>query len=219
MKLIQLLIVLSFFISLSAQEKIKVACVGDSITFGAGIKDRVNHSYPAQLGKLLGDKWEVKNFGINGRTLLTKGDAPYVNSAPYKAALAFQPDVVIIKLGTNDSKPQNWSFKNDYIGDYKKLIKSFQALDSKPAIWLCKAVPVFPERWGISDKVVQNEINPRIATIAKEMKLPIIDLYTPLKKHPEFFPDKVHPNAAGAKVMAEKMAPLLKKHGEKLPNN
>ncbi|MDD7983991.1 GDSL-type esterase/lipase family protein [Lentisphaera marina] len=217
MKFIQILIALCFFISLSAQDKIKVACVGDSITFGAAIKDRVNNSYPAQLGKKLGEQWEVKNFGISGRTLLTKGNAPYVNSPQYKAALAFQPDVVIIKLGTNDTKPQNWQHKKDYASDYKKLIQSFQKLESQPAIWLCKAVPVFPERWGISNQIVQKEINPLVEAVAKEMGLPVIDLYTPLKNRPECFPDKVHPNAEGARIMVDQIAPLLKKHGKKLP--
>ncbi|WDE99386.1 glycoside hydrolase N-terminal domain-containing protein [Lentisphaera profundi] len=214
---LSLLICFSFFMSLSAQEKIKVACVGDSITFGAGIAQRELNSYPAQLAKSLGDKWEVKNFGLNGRTLLTRGDAPYVNSAPYKAALAFQPNVVIIKLGTNDSKPQNWRQKNSFINDYTQMVNSFRQLDSKPTIYLCKAVPVFPEQWGIKDSVVQYEVNPRVAHVAKKMGLPLIDLYTPLKKHPELFPDKVHPNAAGAKVMVEHMAPLLKKYGKKAP--
>jgi lysophospholipase L1-like esterase len=33
--------------------------------------------------------------------------------------------------------------------------------------------------------------------------LPVIDLYAALSGKPEMFPDKIHPNAAGAKVMAE----------------
>ena len=131
--------------------KIKVACIGDSITFGAGIKDRDHNSYPAQLGKLLGEGWEVRNFGVNGHTLLKKGDHPYVNSGQYKAALAFQPDVVIIKLGTNDSKPNNWRQKNAFIGDYLRMIDSFRKLESQPVVWLCKAVPVFPEQPRVSD--------------------------------------------------------------------
>ena len=57
-------------------EPIRVACVGDSITFGYGIKDRDKMSYPAQLGKRLGNKYEVRNFGVNGHTLLSKGNAP-----------------------------------------------------------------------------------------------------------------------------------------------
>lgn len=197
--------------------KIKVACVGDSITFGAGIPDRDTNSYPAQLGKTLGDGWEVKNFGVSGHTLLKKGDAPYVNSAQYQKALAFQPDVVVIKLGTNDSKPQNWKRKREFIGDYLALINRFRKLESQPVVWLCNPVPVFPEQWGIKDRVVRHEIIPRIQYIARMAGAPILDLYTPLKSHPEFFPDKVHPNAAGAKKMARLVADQLLSVGATAP--
>jgi acyl-CoA thioesterase-1 len=73
------------------KQPVRVACVGDSITQGAGTKGR---SYPSQLQKLLGDKWEVGNFGVSGRTLLRKGDFPYWNEKAYQNALAFKPDVV-----------------------------------------------------------------------------------------------------------------------------
>ena len=197
--------------------KIKVACVGDSITFGAGIQDRDNNSYPAQLGKLLGESWDVRNFGVNGHTLLKKGDHPYVNSGQYKAALAFQPDVVIIKLGTNDSKPQNWRQKNAFISDYLRMIDSFRKLESQPVVWICKAVPVFPEQWGISDSVVREEINPRVEYIARKAGAPVIDLYTPLTGDAALFPDKVHPNAAGAAKMAQIIAAQLSTYGKQAP--
>ena len=197
--------------------KIKVACIGDSITFGAGIPDRDHNSYPAQLGKLLGEGWEVRNFGVNGHTLLKNGDHPYVNSGQYKAALAFQPDVVIIKLGTNDSKPNNWRQKNAFIGDYLRMIDSFRKLESQPVVWLCKAVPVFPEQWGISDSVVREDINPRVEYIARKAGAPVIDLYTPLIGDAALFPDKVHPNAAGAAKMAQIIAAQLSTCGKQAP--
>ncbi|MDH3581506.1 MAG: GDSL-type esterase/lipase family protein, partial [Hyphomicrobiales bacterium] len=197
--------------------KIKVACVGDSITFGAGIQDRENNSYPAQLDHMLGENWVVKNFGVSGRTLLKRGDAPYIKTPQYQAALAFKPDVVVIKLGTNDSKPQNWRHKNGFIGDYLQLINSFRKLDSKPVVWICNPVPVFPEQWGIKDSIVRDEILPRIQYIARKAGVPVIDLYAPLKDHPEFFPDKVHPNAAGATAMAKLIAAQLARHGKDAP--
>ena len=97
-------------LQLFAQEArtIKVACVGNSITYGSGIKDRANHSYPSVLGRLLGSKYEVQNFGFSARTLLNKGDHPYMKETLFQKALNYQPDIVVIKLGTNDSKPINW---------------------------------------------------------------------------------------------------------------
>ena len=101
---------------------IKVTCVGNNITFGSGIPDRVKNSYPSQLALMLGDKWEVRNFGVSGTTLLSKEDKPYINETAYKNASAWQPDVVLIKLGVNDSKPQNWEFKDGFETDYLNLI-------------------------------------------------------------------------------------------------
>ena len=219
----RLLLSLTLFASLAQRlyaanpAKIKVACVGDSITFGHGIPDRDTNSYPAQLGHMLGDGWEVQNFGVSGHTLLKKGDAPYIKSPQYQNALAFQPDVVVIKLGTNDTKPKNWRQKNAFIGDYLQLIDSFRTLESQPVVWLCNPVPVFPEQWGIKDNVVRHEVIPRIQYIARMAGAPILDLYTPLKSHPEFFPDKVHPNAAGAKEMARFVAAQLSNVGAAAP--
>ena len=100
--------------SVLAAEPVKIACVGDSITFGAAIQDRENRNYPLQLGKLLGDGYAVRNFGVNGATLLKQGDLPYWTRPQFKMATEFQPNIVIIKLGTNDSKPQNWKYADQY---------------------------------------------------------------------------------------------------------
>ena len=94
-------------------------------------------------------------------------------------AIKWEPDIVIIKLGTNDSKPQNWKFKDEFEGDYGKLITAFDTLDSNPKIYAVAAVPVFETRWGISDAIVKNEVNPLIRKIAREKGLQLIDLYPP----------------------------------------
>lgn len=84
---------------------IRLACVGDSITQGDGLA--ADDSYPSQLQALLGEEWKVGNFGVSGRTLLKKGDHPYWTESAYQKALEFEPDVVIIMLGTNDTKEHN----------------------------------------------------------------------------------------------------------------
>jgi acyl-CoA thioesterase-1 len=187
----------------AADEKVRVACVGDSITYGAGIENRDTNSYPAQLQKLFGDKYEVRNFGVSGRTLLTKGDYPYVKEKAYRDALAFEPHVVVIKLGSNDSKPHNWKHADEFEADYKKLVGSFRGLGTKPRVFLCNPAPAYPEAFGIRDAVLKKEVKPKVEAVAKELGLPVIDLYTALSDRKELFPDRVHPNAEGAKVMAE----------------
>jgi lysophospholipase L1-like esterase len=176
--------------------------VGDSITFGAGIPDRERNSYPAQLGSLLGPNWEVRNFGVSGATLLKQGDRPYWQERAFRRSLESRPDVVIIKLGTNDSKPDNWRHKDQFLNDCVALIREFQQLETRPRIYLCRPVPAFPERWGIRDDVIHGEIIPLIDQAADRAGVPVIDLYAALEGRAEFFPDLIHPDARGAGVMA-----------------
>jgi len=153
------IIVISF-----AQAQVRVACIGDSITEGAGIE--TGKKYPDQLQTLLGTGYAVKNFGVSGRTLLKKGDFPYWNEKAYQDALAWNPQIVIIKLGTNDSKPQNWKYSNEFEPDYQALIQSFKELAGKPTIYLCTPLPVFKDRWGIRESVVHDELVPMVKKIA-----------------------------------------------------
>ncbi|MBN1844905.1 MAG: hypothetical protein JW810_04420 [Sedimentisphaerales bacterium] len=181
---------------------VRIACIGDSITFGAGIPQRESQSYPAQLGALVGASWDVRNFGVSGATLLRQGDLPYWKQQAFADALAFRPDVVIIKLGTNDSKPQNWRYKDQFPSDYADLIDQFAQLPSRPRVFICLPVPVFQDRWGITESIVRQEIIPVIRQIAREKDVDMIDLYEALDGREDLFPDKIHPNAEGAGVMA-----------------
>ncbi len=192
--------------------QIKVACVGDSITFGATIENREQNSYPAQLGQLLGKDWEVKNFGVIGSTLLKNGDWPYWKQKPFNEAKVFNPDVVIIKLGTNDTKPYNWKFKNEYIADYIAMINEFRVLPSKPYIFICLPVPAYSKLWGISDSTIRADIIPMIISVGKKNNAPVINLYKPLSNHVEWFTDKIHPNAAGAGEIAKIINKMLLKN-------
>jgi len=191
------------------RETIRVACIGDSITYGASIKNRERDCYPAQLGRMLGEKWRVHNFGVSGATLLKNGDLPYWNQQAFKDALAYNPNVVIIKLGTNDTKPQNWKYKDQFVTDYADMIDRFAELPGKPRIWICQPVPAYGERWGISEKRIKNEVIPLINQIARSKHVPVIDLYGPLSGKPELFPDRIHSNAEGAHGIAAEIYAAL----------
>ena len=184
-------------------EKIRIACVGDSITYGAGIKDRQNFNYPLVLGKSLGEKFDVRNFGVSGATMLKNGDYSYWERPAFKQATDFNPHVVVIKLGTNDTKPQNWKHSEEYVLDYEAMIDHFSSLPAKPKIWLCSPAPVYQTRWGISEEIVVGGVIPKVRDLATRKGLPIIDIYSVLSNKPEMFPDKIHPNASGAKEMAD----------------
>ncbi len=205
------LFVLAFNSAAFAAEKIKVACVGDSITAGSGVKDPKNR-YPTQLGELLGADYDVKNFGNSGSTMLDDGDKPYKKQKSYTDAVAFAADIVVIKLGTNDSKPKNWDKKEGFTASTKTLVEALQAANPKVKVYLCYPVPVIAQgNFGIRDEIVKNEIIPLIKKSAEEMKLPVIDLYTALDKKPELFPDRVHPNDDGAKLIAKTVFEAVKK--------
>lgn len=205
-KLISILLAGLFSMALLNAQVVKIGCVGNSITFGSGIANRAKLSYPAQLQAWMGSKYLVRNFGVSGATMLRKGDKPYWNQPEYKDVLEFKPDIIIIKLGTNDSKPQNWQHSGDFEKDYKEMIHAFKNLESKPRILLALPVPVFvPERWGIRDTVVREKITPLIKKIAQATKCQYVDLYTPLLPYKWAFPDAVHPNSIGASVMAEEI--------------
>ncbi|MEY4818264.1 MAG: hypothetical protein RLZZ23_1037 [Verrucomicrobiota bacterium] len=202
-----LLLALFSLMTARAAEPIKVACVGDSITQGAGAKS--GQSYPSQLQALLGDGYKVGNFGVSGRTLLKKGDFPYWKEKKYQDALAMEPAIVVIMLGTNDTKPQNWKFEAEFDADYRELVKSFQALKSKPKVFVCRPVPVPGQgNYGINEENIQKEI-PRVDALAKELGCGVIDMHAALAKTPELLPDRVHPNTAGAGEMAKAAAKAI----------
>ncbi|CUP95315.1 GDSL-type esterase/lipase family protein [Bacteroides thetaiotaomicron] len=185
------------------KDAVRVACIGNSITFGAGIRNRSRDSYPSVLARMLGDSYWVKNFGVSARTMLNKGDHPYMNEPAYKNALAFNPNIVVIKLGTNDSKSFNWKYKADFMKDAQTMINAFKGLPSQPKIYLCYPSKAYLTGDGINDDIISKEIIPMIKKLAKKNDLSVIDLHTAMDGMPELFPDRIHPNEKGAQVMAK----------------
>ena len=181
---------------------IRVACVGDSITYGSGVAEREKNCYPAVLGQLLGAGYEVKNFGVSGATLLKNGDKPYWKQGAFQAATDFAPQIVVIKLGTNDTKPQNWKRKEEFAGDLAAMVEQFAGLPSKPKVWLCLPVPVHRANFGINAPGL-DEAMALIRQVAAEKKTGLIDLHAALLPHPELFKDGIHPNAEGAALIAK----------------
>lgn len=191
---------------LLAQQPVKVACIGNSVTFGYTHKHPQLTSYPAQLQKLLGEKFLVKNFGHTGATLLRKGYNPYFKTKEFEEALAFYPDIAIIHLGLNDTDPRDWpDYKDDFAPDYAWLIDTIRKNNPGVKIFICRLTPIFSDhprfKSGTRDWFWQ--IQELIPHIAKANKTDIIDLHTPLYSRPDLFPDALHPNAEGAAILAK----------------
>ena len=194
------------------KEAVRVACIGNSITDGFGIDMATQRGYPAQLQQLLGNDYHVKNFGVSGRTMLNKGDLPYQNELAWRDALAFRPDIVIIKLGTNDSKPENWQYNKGFKDDLQQMVDALQANKNNPRILLCTPIPAFKPTWNINDSVIVHGITPVINKVAKKNKLQVIDLHTLYANDGDkMIDDGIHPDAKGARRMAEIIAEQLKK--------
>ncbi len=203
--LLTLLVFLNLFTLCLGQSKIKVACVGNSITEGPGRQHP--ESYPLLMQNVLGEEYEVKNFGVSGRTLLKDGDRPYWEEPQFEQVLNYKADVLVIKLGTNDTKPQNWEHKEDFVQNYIDLIETFQAsMPENGEIYVCLPVPVFEDHWGINAEVLEKEMIPMLKKIIKSTDAKKINLYSPLKKHADLFPDGIHPNTEGNQIMAEVIA-------------
>ncbi|MCR5678999.1 MAG: alpha/beta hydrolase fold domain-containing protein [Prevotella sp.] len=211
-------------------DAIRVACIGNSITDGHGIDMATAHGYPAELQKLLGESYWVKNFGLSSRTMLNKGDHPYMNELAWRDAQAFRPDVVIIKLGTNDSKPENWQYGEEFRQDLEQMILTLrpdlaqpakkgkkskktksQTAVAKPQIFLCTPIPAVKSTWNISDSVIVNGIIPIQQEVARCYGLHVIDLHTMFAGDSDkMLSDGIHPNARGARRIAEIVAEEIK---------
>ena len=184
---------------------INISCVGDSITYGAFVS--YDQTYPAKLQTLLGPAYTVNNFGVSGTCALTHSDNPYWSCSAFTPSHGSPswpvPDVVIIMLGSNDSKPQNWQYGTNFIHDYTRLIATYTNLSTHPRVLLCTPPPVYGTNVYLIDPiVVATNIAPDIRQVGASLGLQVVDMQSLLAGHPEWFPDYVHPNASGTTVMA-----------------
>ncbi|WP_338869692.1 GDSL-type esterase/lipase family protein [Spirosoma sp. SC4-14] len=190
-----------------APQRIRIACVGNSITYGARLSAPAVESYPAQLQRLLGYTYDVRNFGVSGRTLMSNTENPYTATPSYKQALASQPDIVTIKLGTNDSRlPYRLTIADRFVADYKALIQAFKQLPTHPRIVLLLPVASYlTDTTRQIDAVIAKQIIPRIQQVAYEEKVELIDLHSITLQSDSLFPDQLHPNRAGATLIAQRL--------------
>lgn len=188
------------------QKTIRVACIGNSITYGTGIADRTNDSYPSQLQRLLGSDYQVGNFGKPGATLLYHGHRPYVKQEEFKEAIAFKGDIAVMHLGINDTDPRNWpNYRDEFVKDYLSIMDSLRAANPKVRIILARMTPIADRhpRFVSGTKQWHGEIQTAIETVARVSGAELIDFYEPLYPYPYLLPDAIHPNPEGAGILAK----------------
>ncbi|MDE5418006.1 GDSL-type esterase/lipase family protein [Labilibaculum sp. DW002] len=203
-----ILLVLLSIIFISCESEIKVACVGDSITNGGGKNQ--SSFYPSQLDNLLGEGYQVLNCGESGATMQSDGNKPYWNQKDLHNVFVYAPDIVVIMLGTNDSKTNNWN-ASSYERNYQLMIDTLNTLASKPQIYLCSPPPAYSSAWSISDSTIRYDVIPIVEGIAKRNNLQIIDVYNGMNQMSDLFPDGIHPNEKGINIMAEIVAKSIDK--------
>jgi acyl-CoA thioesterase I len=210
MNQIKIIFISLFLLLFASCSNKKVACVGDSITEGFGLAWQSKRAYPAVLDSLLGPDYSVLNLGRSATTLRKKGDFPYWSCKEFYDVFAYNPDIIVLMLGTNDTKPQSWN-EESFAIDYQALIDTFRTIPGKPKIYACLPVPVFKTKWGINDSTITAAEIPIIKNLAAKNNLPVIDLYHKMSDQVENFFDGIHPDERGAKIMAGIIAEEIKK--------
>ena len=216
-KLLEMKNLLFFFcliicVGTSAKKKIKVACVGNSVTYGYGLSNRERDAYPVQLQNMLGNGYEVRNFGKSGSTLLYNAYRPYVKQTEFADALGFSADIIVIHLGLNDTDPRAWpDYGDEFIHDYRALIDSFRKTSPKSKIFVCRMTPIDTRhsRFISGTRDWYGEIQNAIELVAKGAKVELIDLNAPLYNKQYLFPDALHPNAEGARIIAKTVSSAI----------
>ncbi|MCR8668703.1 GDSL-type esterase/lipase family protein [Aestuariibaculum sp. M13] len=211
-KFICLILILQTFIIHS--QKIKVACVGNSVTYGYNIENREENCYPSQLQNLLGHQYEVGNFGHSGATLLKNGHKPYWDKKEFTESKEFLPNIVVIHLGLNDQGNNNWpDHKGEFIDDYLDMISTYQNLPTNPKVFICRMSPTFSGHHWFEEGMRESfkEIQSKIENVAKIANVSLIDLHEPLYRYPEYFPDNLHPTKEGATILAQKVYQAIAK--------
>ena len=193
-------------LSATARKVVRVACVGNSITYGTGIANREQDAYPSQLQRMLGKDYLVGNFGKPGATLLRHGHRPYFQQTEFREALQFKGDIAVIHLGINDTDPRNWcNFRDEFVGDYVALMDSLRQANPKVRIILSRLTPIRYDhpRFDSGTELWRREISETIDRIAASQGVELIDFYQPLIAHPDWLSDGIHPDSRGAKALAE----------------
>ena len=200
------LIFLPLSLQVCAQAKtVRVACIGNSVTYGLHVENREQNCYPAKLQMLLGNQYIVNNLGHSGATLLKNGHNPYCKTAEFLDAIRFHPDIAVIDLGLNDTDPRDWpDYRLNFEADYSWLIDTFRKANPSVKIYICLPTPIFSghPRFKSGTRDWSWQIQQLLPGIAKANKTGLIDLHTPLYSRPDLFADNVHPDKEGASIIA-----------------
>ena len=191
------------------QGVIKIAAVGDSLTYGYGLENRQQDAYPSILLELLGSHYQVANYGLSGRSLLSTSDYPYLKEKNAQQSLESDADIVIIMIGSNDSRAAYWN-KEQFIKEYRDLVKCYIKLPSQPEVFILAPPYVPTSRFGLNNEVIRDEIQQIVEGVADELGVHFINLYPITEDHPEYYSDGLHLTPLGNRVIAQAIFSALR---------
>jgi len=185
-------LILFIFVSLSFTAysqltQIRVACIGNSITQGS------TETWPHAAGVILGSHYNVINYGVGGTTMLKKGDLPYWNQTQFYQAQDFNPHIIFISLGTNDSKPQNWQYGSEFYNNYIDFVNTFRQNGRKPQIYVCFPPPAWVDNFGITNSIIRDSIIPLIDSVRRVENVLLINWYQLMDTMSAYSDDGIHP--------------------------
>ena len=186
------------------QGVIKIAAVGDSLTYGYGLENRQQDAYPSILLELLGS-----NYGLSGRSLLSTSDYPYLKEKNAQQSLESDADIVIIMIGSNDSRAAYWN-KEQFIKEYRDFVKCYIKLPSQPDVFIVAPPHVPTSRFGLNNEVIRDEIQQIVEDVAAELGVHFINLYPVTEGHPEYYSDGLHLTPLGNRVIAKAIFSALR---------
>lgn len=205
-RLITILFTSLVFTFSCTEKKIKVACVGDYITSGSEHLTTYSESYPFILGELLGNDYEVMNFGVSEAKVNKQCSKAYIKSNNYGNLQIYNPDIIILIIGSNDAKPQLWDeYAERLRKDYEEMLDALHSLPASPKVYICTPICSFQNEHGIDDYTVSQKLSTMIRTIGKEKKLDLIDLNAIFPVNQSLFSDNLHPDAKGNDIIAKEI--------------
>lgn len=181
---------------------IKVATVGDSLTYGYGLENREHEAYPSILAEKLGPHYQVSNFGLSGRSLQSSSDYPYLQEKNGQLSLESEAAIVIIMIGSNDSRPLYWD-KERFMQEYGELVDRYRHMPSQPDIYLLVPPYVPTSRFGLNNDIIRNELQDIIPSIAEDKGVEWINLYPLTEGRLDYYSDGLHLNLLGNQLVAD----------------
>lgn len=181
---------------------IKVATVGDSLTYGYGLENREHEAYPSILAEKLGSHYQVSNFGLSGRSLQSSSDYPYLQEKNGQLSLESEAAIVIIMIGSNDSRPLYWD-KERFMQEYGELVDRYRHMPSQPDIYLLVPPYVPTSRFGLNNDIIRTELQEIIPSIAEDKGVEWINLYSLTEGRLDYYSDGLHLNLLGNQLVAD----------------